>query len=289
MISRAPILNFLLIAIFFVSCDNFQSLFKQKRVMADDDSLLAQVEDREMYLSDIGDMIIANTEADSLNQLNTYVESWIKRNVVLSEAENNFPDNIDIDKLVEDYRSSLLLHNYRQVLIEKELNTEVTKEQEAEYYKENREQYRLKSRLCRGRIAIIPETAPRMERFYRNWKRNDTTAISKYLLEHATNNMNEEDIWYTEEEFLSFLPAKAFKSSSFKKPSDLQKNYKDFEYFVKINEVLDQNEIAPLSYVKESIRKVIIHHRKKQILDNIEQNLYQKYLQANRIKVFTKE
>ncbi len=281
MTSKTPILIILLITIGFVSCDNIRGIFKQKRVIADDDVLLATVEDRDMYLSDIGDMIMADTEPDSLNQLNTFVESWLKRNVLLSEAENNFPDNIDIDKLVEDYRSSLLLHNYRQVLIEKELNTEVTDDQISEYYEENKEQYLLKSRLCRGRIAIIPETAPRMERFYRNWKKNDTTAISKYVLNHATNNMNKEDIWYTEDEFLSFLPTRAFKTSDFKKKGDLQKNHKDFEYFVKINEVLDKNEVAPLSYVKESIKKVIIHHRKKQILDNIEQNLYQKYLQAN--------
>lgn len=289
MIGRVSIYFFIIMILGLSSCDQVQGLFKEKRIIAEDDILLAKVEDRDMYLSDVDDMIIAKTKADSLNQINAYVESWLKRNVVLTEAENNFPENIDIDKLVEDYRSSLLLHNYRQVLIEKELDTTITAEQELEYYELNKEQYLLKSKICQGRFAIIPETAPRMEKFYRNWKKNDTIAITKYLEEYASRNMEDENIWYTADEFLSFLPGQSFKTSDFKKEGDLQKNFGDSEYFVKINKVLEKNEVAPLSYIKESIRKVIIHQRKKQILDNIEQNLYQKYLQSNRIQVFTYE
>ena len=276
-----------MLGFFLVGCEGFDNLFKQKRSVAQDDILLASVEDREMYLSEVKEMLSTKNQSDSLSQLNSYVESWIKRNVVLTEAEINFPENIDINELVEDYKSSLLLHNYRQVLVEKELDTTVTSEQEKEYYEANKDQYRLQNRICKGRVASIPEKAPKMEKFYRNWKKNDSLAISSYLQEYAVSRMDDDKKWYTADEFLTFLPHDSFKSSDFKKKGDLQKNHKDYEHFVKITSVIDQNETAPLSYVKESIRKLIIHQRKKQILDNIEQNLYQKYLKSNRIKVFT--
>ena len=272
-----------------VGCDGFEKLYKKEKTVAQDDILLASVEGRNMYLSEVKDMLSANTQSDSLNQLNAYIESWIKRNVVLSEAEINFPENIDINKLVEDYKSSLLLHNYRQVLIEKELDTTVTSKQEIAYYEANKDQYRLQNRICRGRVASIPENAPRMEKFYRSWKKNDSLAINSYLEEHAETRMDDDGAWFSVDEFLSFLPHDSFKPSDLKKKGYLQKNHNDFEHFVKVAEVIDQNETAPLSYVKESIRKLIIHQRKKQILDNIEQNLYQKYLSSNRIKVFTGE
>ncbi len=283
---RHYIFAFVLLGFFLVGCDGFDNLFKQKRTIAEDDILLASVEGRDMYLSEVKEMLSAKTQSDSLSQLNSFIESWIKRNVVLTEAEINFPENIDINKLVEDYKSSLLLHNYRQILIEKELDTTVTFEQEKEYYEANKGQYQLQNRICRGRIASIPERAPKMETFYRNWRKNDSLAISSYLENHAESIMDDE-IWYSIDEFLTFLPHDSFKASDFNKIGVLQKNHKDYEHFVKITHVLDKNETAPLSYVKESIRKLIIHQRKKQILDNIEQNLYQKYLQANRIKVFT--
>lgn len=271
-----------------VGCDSIDKLFKKERTVAKDDILLASVEGRDMYLSDVDGMLSANNKSDSLSQLNSYIESWIKRNVVLSEAEDNFPENIDINKLVDDYKSSLLLHNYRQVLIGKELDTVVTLEQEREYYEENKEQYLLQNRICRGRLASVPEKARGMEKFYRSWKKNDSLAINIYLEKHAEMRMDDSRTWFPADEFLSFLPHGSFKNTDLQKKGDLQKNHDDFEYFVKIIDVLDKNEIAPLSYVKESIRKLIIHRRKSQILDNIEQNLYQKYLKSNRIKVYTK-
>jgi hypothetical protein len=284
---RRYIFALVLLGFFLVGCDGFDKLFEQKRTIAEDDILLASVEGRDMYLSEVKEMLSAKTQSDSLSQLNSFIESWIKRNVVLTEAEINFPENIDINKLVEDYKSSLLLHNYRQVLIEKELDTTVTSEQEKEYYEANRSQYQLQNKICRGRIASIPERAPRMEKFYRNWKKNDSLAISSYLEKHAESIMDDDERWYSIDEFLAFLPHDSFKASDINKIGVFQKNHNDYEHFVKITEVLVKNETAPLSYVKESIRKLIIHQRKKQILDNIEQNLYQKYLQTNRIKVFT--
>lgn len=288
MANRHSICVFLLLAFMLVGCDAFEKLFEKEKAVQDD-TLLASVEGRKMYLSEVESMLSTNSQSDSIYQLNSYIESWIKRNVVLSEAETNFPENIDINKLVEDYRSSLMLHNYRQVLIEKELDTIVTSKQEIEYYEANKDQYRLQNRICRGRVASIPENAPRMEKFYRNWKKNDSLAINSYLEKHAETRQDDDKNWFGVEEFLSFLPHDSFKSSDFKKSGYLQKHHGDNEYFVKITEVLDQNEIAPLSYVKESIRKLIIHQRKKQLLDNIEQNLYQKYLSSNRIKVYTEE
>ena len=289
MSTRFSILLFISLGISLLGCDYFNGVFEEKRKVAQDDVLLASLEDRELYLSEVEDMISSNSSSDSINQLNSFVESWVKRNVVLTEAEDNFPENIDISKLVEDYKSSLLLHNYRQVLIEKELDTTVTLEQERTYYEANKSQFKLETKICQARIAVIPEKASRIEKFHKNWNKDDSTAISNYLEKHATSRMDDIDKWYTVEDFLALLPRETFKSSDIKKSKDLQKNHEDQEYFVKIHAVLDQNDTAPLLYIKDNIRKLIIHHRKTQILDNIEQNLYQKYLKMSRIKVFTKE
>lgn len=287
--TRISILLFITLGFSLVGCELVDGIFKSKRKVSQNDVILASLEDRDLYLSEVQDMISAKNPSDSINQLNSLVESWVKRNVVLTEAEDNFPENVDINKLVEDYKSSLLLHNYRQVLIEKELDTTVTSEQERTYYEANKSQFKLESKICQARIAMIPQNAPKIEKFYRNWKRNDTIAIETYLEKHATNRMDNADKWYTVDEFLSFLPHDTFKSSDIKNSKDLQKNHDDQEYFVKIYNVLDKNDLAPIPYISDNIKKLIIHQRKTQILNNIEQNLYQKYLKMKRIKVFTKE
>ena len=281
--------SYILLVLFFgllnISCDN---LLKPKRVVSEDDSLLASIEGRELYLSDIADMISAKDANDSLSQINGLIESWLKRNVILNEAEEKFPDNVDIDKLVEDYKSSLLLHNYRQVLIEKELDTTITSLEEEEYYKQNKDQYLLQDPVCRGRIAQVSEDAPKMEKFYKNWKKNDSIEIIKYLEGRSLFRMEDVDTWYSVNQFMAMLPENEFDAKDFTKSGDLQKHIDDSEYFIKIIELKSKNEVAPLAYVSDNIRKVIIHKRKQQILDNIEKTLYNSYLNANRIKVFDK-
>lgn len=273
------------IGILISGCDG---LFKSEPLVAKDDVLLAAIGDRRMYLSEIDEMINASTSADSLNQVNTYIESWLKQNVLLNEAEAKFPDNVDIDKMVDDYRSSLLLYNYRQKLIEEALDTSISREQESEYYNSNMEQYLLQTPICKGRIAQVPDNAPKLEKFYRSWKKSDSTAVFSYLEKHATSSIDQLDKWISVDQFLSMLPKGLFQEKDLMKKGDLQKHKDTYEYFIKIYDVVDKSEIAPLDYVRENIRKVIIHKRKQELLENIEQDLYEDYLTANKIRVYSK-
>ena len=266
-------------------CDQLSST---KREPAKDDILLASVEERKMYYSDIDGMISASDPQDSMAQLNAFIEAWLTRNVVLNEAEKNFPQDVDIDKLIHDYRSSLILHNYRQSLIQKDLDTTITAAQEEEYYNANKDQYLLAEPICRARIVKIPDDSRRIERFYRNWKKNDTTAVNKYIAENAVFDSNSEDEWHTVDHFLSFLPESKFKARDLSKKGDVQKHDGSLEYFIKVSDYKDKNEIPPLAYVRDQMKKVIINRRKKDLLEKIEKTLYQNYLTSNKIKVYKK-
>ncbi|MDF1696603.1 MAG: hypothetical protein P1U56_12255 [Saprospiraceae bacterium] len=259
----------------------------QKDQIKEGDLLLASVEDRRLYYSDIEGMLTPISEQDSISQLNNYIQAWISRNVVLNEAEKKFPQDVDIDKLIEDYRSSLLLHNYRQALIQKDLDTIITPSQEQEYYDKNKDQFLLADDICRARIIKISDKARRIERFYRNWQRNDTSAINKYIDENALfdSKVEDQNEWHSIEHYLSLLPENRFKTKDFSKKGDIQKHNDQFEYFVKVFECKSKNEVPPLSYVREQIRRVIINQRKKNLLDKIESNLYQTYLTSKKIKV----
>lgn len=259
-----------------------------KRKVKEGDILLASVENRLMYYSDIEGMLTASSAQDSLAQLNAYIEAWLVRNVVLNEAEKKISQDLDIDKLVEDYKSSLLLHNYRQALIQKDLDTIITKAQVKEYYDKNKEQYLLAETICKVRIVKIPDNAKRIELFYKNWKKNDTAYIEKYTLENAIFDSKNDKGWNTVDHYLSYLPKDRFKIRDFSRKGDIQKHDKTFEYFIKVVDFKNQNEVPPLSYVREQMRKVIINQRKKDLLKKIESNLYQNYLQANKIKVYKK-
>lgn len=266
-------------------CDKFST---KKRPVKEDDILLASVEDKDMYFSDIESMISAIDQQDSLAQLNALIEAWLARNVVLKEAEKKFPSDIDIDKLIEDYRSSLLLHNYRQSFIQKDLDTIITAAQEKAYYESNKDQYLIAEPICQARIVKIPDNKRRLERFNRNWKKNNTEAVEKYVKENAAYDSSEDQNWYSVNHFLSFLPDDKFSQKDFIKKGHVQKHSDSIEYFIRVIDVRKKNEIPPLSYIRDQMRKVMIHQRKKALLEKLEKDLYQNYLKSNKIKVYNK-
>jgi len=264
------------------------SLSDSNKPVAEGDVLLAAVEDRKMYLSEVKDMISPSSPEDSLAQLNTFIEAWLFRNVLLKEAEKNFPADLNIDKLIEDYRSSLILHNYRQKLLEKDLDTVITAAQEQAYYDENKDQFLLPQAICKARIVKIPDDAKRIDRFYRNWQKNDSISINEYIAANAIFDSGIDDEWHTVDHFLAFLPDKKFKVNDFSKKRDIQKHHEQYEYFIKVSDFKAKNELSPIAYIRDQMRKVIIHDRKKDLLEKIEKKLYQNYLSANKIKVFKK-
>ena len=282
---RAHIVVIIIASLTLGSCD---SLPFQKTDKAEDDTLLASIDNRKMYYSDIAEMMTAKNPQDSIAQLNQHIESWVKRNVVLNEAEISLPENINIDELVEDYKSSLLVYNYRQYRVKNLLDTLITPIEEKEYYDKNKSQYLLEEPLCMAHIAIVSDDAPKLDRFYKNWKKDDREEIEAYLEQNGSFSLLVDDHWYSVSQLMAYLPQDAFSLKNLEKKGERQKHFEDKEYFVKVIDVIDKHEIPPLSYVREKIRKIIIHNRKKELIDNIEQELYNNYMNANKVKVFTK-
>lgn len=271
--------------IFFLSCNSQPEANQTNRA---NDVLLASVESRKMYLSDIDGMITSSNKQDSIAQINALIEAWLSRNVLLNEAEKNFPQDLNIDKLIEDYRSSLMLHNYRQLLIKNDLDTIITPAQEQSFYDENKDQFLLENAICKARVVKIPDNTKRIEQFYRNWKKNDSALVNQYITENAIFDSSDNQEWQTVDHFLAFLPEKKFKESDFSKKGDVQKHDGQFEYFIKVIDHKGQNKVPPLGYIRDQMHKVIIHQRKKELLKKIEKSLYEDYLQANKIKIHKK-
>ena len=107
---------------------------------------LAKVGQRFLYQKDITGLGIGKgmSTDDSLNQLKMHVNKWLRDELMLQVAEDNIEISEDVEKMVRDFKATLVMNQYEEVLISQRLNTEVTPQQLAEYYSKNQEQYILK-------------------------------------------------------------------------------------------------------------------------------------------------
>lgn len=80
------------------------------------DKLLAKVYDKPLYLSELSDIFSDQTmsKADSNQLIANYVERWVRDNAIMYEAEKNVPKDLNLDKLVKNYRSSLVRSIYEK-------------------------------------------------------------------------------------------------------------------------------------------------------------------------------
>ena len=170
------------------------------------DRLLARVYGKELRVSDMEGMFPANTSSvDSGLIINAYVQRWVREALLLNEAEKNLPRDLNVDKLVEDYRASLIKNNYEEVLVEQLLDTTVTEAELQQFYERNKAQYQLEKPIIRCYFIKVASDAPDIARLM-SWWTSPSAAnmerINAYCDEHAESHILDEEGWHRLEDIL---------------------------------------------------------------------------------------
>lgn len=274
-------LIFIALVSFLVSCNS------SNQQVAKDDVLIASVYDKELYLSSMDGLFgQSQTLQDSQQVVRNYSQKWIREALMLGEAEKNLSESINIKQLVEDYRSSLLIVNYESQLIDQELDTVITASQLDSYYKANKDQYLLSRPIVKFDFAKIIKKTKGLDQFYSDWRKDRMEKVNAFCIKNAEFYQLADTTWHLIEELSALMPADLFRSSSLKKKQDLQKARGNYEYFVKIGDFMDKQEIPPLAYIEDKIKKVILHNRKISLLNKIREQLYNKEILTNKVKIY---
>lgn len=271
------------VILFFTAC---QLTYKKEN-----DRLLAQVHNRSLYLSELDGMFpLGTTKEDSALIINAFMERWIREALLLYEAERNIPSDLNIDKLVRDYRASLIRHNYEQVLVNELLDSVVTPEVLVEFYEKHIERYQLESPIVRCYFVKIPLSAARIEDFKTNWNKSanaeSRAELITYCNQYAQTHLLEDSVWYRGVDILVDLPEGTLSLDNISKREIIAVD-DDYHYFLKILDVKKKNEIAPLSFVEEEIRKTILRDRKLKLLEDKKNEMYELELRRNNIQIYT--
>jgi len=254
-----------------------------------EDVPLAQVHNKTLYLSELDGMIPEGiTSEDSLLIIEAYANRWIREALLLHEAENNIPKDLNIDKLVRDYRASLIKHNYEQKLYAR-VDSVITEEQLLEFYEKNKPQYQLETPIVRCYFIKIERPVPQSDDLRQWWEdcREDTASYNNlvaYCNKYAELHHLEDSTWYEVAEIAEVMPENTITADNIRAKRDFTQRTDDYQYFLKVFEVVNRQEIAPLSYVKEHARRLILRQRREQKLEDIKQDMYEVALREGNIR-----
>ena len=255
------------------------------------DVLLATVHGKPLYLSEVNEMVPdgASTE-DSTLIAGAFMEKWIRETLLMDEAERNLPKDLKIDELVRDYRASLIRHNYEKILVELQLDSIITTQELERYYEANKEQFYLETPIVRCVFMEIPKNSQYIEEANQAWTDNikkGGDSLKKFATEHSPQFiMNDSIVWYRPDYLMTLLPEENRKSKNFTNGSILTFTDDQFKYYLNILDRRSKNDIAPMEYVIDQISNVILHKRKISLLSEKREEIYEREINRNTIKVY---
>lgn len=256
------------------ACDFFAQ--KSKEVV------VAECYGKYLYASDLQGIVPENTATlDSIQRVNSFIDSWIQRQVLIHQAEVNLgKKGLDLEKQVEEYRNSLVIYAFESQLINQKLDTVVSEDEIAEFYEQNKEDFQLRTTMVRVAYVILKDDCKQMAAFEKLMHDKDTLMLQNLdvlATYYAEKSYLDVDHWIRLDELTNIVPIEILNVESFlKKNKFVRLESDDYVYMVRFEEYLLEESISPLEMQYENIRNVILTHRKKALLDRMRAAVYEK-------------
>ncbi|MGE0561732.1 MAG: hypothetical protein AB7O47_07945 [Flavobacteriales bacterium] len=271
-----------------ISCDYFNKIEVE-------DSAVARVGNIFLNHSDIAEVIPKDaSKADSLLIANNYIQNWIKEQLVLEKAELNLKDEQrNFEKQIQDYRKTLLIYSYENQLINEILDTNVSTEEIADYYKENHQVFVLKNNIVKVRYLKVSRNAPNIKKIKKYYNSKDSVELNKLkelAHQYAEQFHFNDNEWILLNEIRKEVPNSANIDGNFlrgNKSVILEDSLSmHFIYFLDFKL---EKDVSPLSFETENIKSMIINKRKLKLLHQVKNDLYEQALNKKDIEIYDKQ
>jgi hypothetical protein len=272
----------LLVFFFLFSCKNSSSDFKEKP--------LAKVGDSYLFFSDLKEISFGEKK-DSAEAVKNFVNNWVREMVLLQKAENNLTeDKKKYDKMVEDYRKSLITYQYESELVKQKLDTVVNDEEISKYYEENKSNFELKDNIIKVIYVKVSKKAPKVEKvkeWYRSNDVKDKDALAGYCHQYAENFYLDENNWLLFDDVLKEIPMKLYDKEQFLQNNrSIEAQDSTYLYFANIKGFMTKNSASPLSFEKENIRNIILNKRKVDLIKKMREDIYNEAVQNKSFEIY---
>lgn len=262
------------------------------------DNVIARIGREDLTREDIAANIpAALTGEDSVAYVKAYVDKWFVRQLKIEEAGTLFVESEqDIEKLVDDYRQSLLTSRVDQYYIDNQMDKVVTDEQVAEYYNAHKSDFTLDRTLVKGRVLRFDATYRQSKRLKEQMKKATTSAeaeksFSDVCEKNGFQLIDNRAEWVNFSDFLANLPVLAAQDNEpllDKLGVQEMKMGKDCYYF-DFTSVCRKGNVAPLEVVAENIRRILLTRRRAELIRAHEEQIFQSAEAEGRLRRFGEE
>lgn len=264
--------------------------FSPKRTNPEAGEPVARVGGRYLYKKDLAALgFTPATPEDSMRMVSDYIDSWIRRQLMLSYAlENLPPEKLNIDREVTDYRESLIIFIYEREYLAQNLDTVVSTAQAREFYDENLDNFSLATDLVRLNWVKVPADAPRQDSL-RRWVAStdprEQTRLSHYIAQYAVDYNLTDSLWLTVAQTATLSPFLT-EQYDLSTPQVIDFVESTFHWYFHLSEFKIKESTAPFEYVLPEVERMILNRRKLRLKKEFNDNIYKDAAKSNTFETF---
>ena len=170
-------------------------------------------------------------------------------------------------------------------MIQQQLDTVISEEEISEYYSENSRNFRLNEELIKTRYLHFSNDLIDKKEVIKLFKKGTLEDLEELEMRQLSFKlvMLNDSTWSSLENVLLKTPFS--RDNLLKKTKFIQKEDSLGLYLVAIKDVLKRNDIAPKSYIKPTIKQMILHQRKLQLIRDIEKIIVKDAIQNKSFQI----
>lgn len=261
-------------------------------VVDKNDKIVASIYDKNLYQSDLHDVLYKGISAsDSIVRTRVFIEQWIRQQLIIHQAEQNLTqEELDFSKQIQDYRNSLVVYKYESKLIEQKLDTIVSDADILDYYNSNSGNFKLNKNVVRIASVEIESDEKKKWQFIKLLRDYDELlidSIASMAEKYCENYDVDVERWRYFDDIIEEYGLDVRDQIRY-----LEKNK-----FIKIERegttcllrICDYRKVgddAPADLEKVSIRYIILNMRKKKLIEEMNNSLFNKAVEEHVFEIF---
>lgn len=248
---------------------------------------VACVHNKYLYQEDLEGIMPANDRVkDSKTVIDQYIRTWVVNQLLVHQAEKVVGEEqrVALEKKVDDFRSTLLMHVYLEKLVNEKVTQDITDQEIQAYYQAYQENFKLKHSILKGKLVIMPKNAPQVARLKQLLPQDSAEALKElkeYCAAHAIYASLDNKVWLKWDDIVpqalssNILYNALDQTRSSKRPYLKEMQDASYRYYLQVDAYKSIDDVAPIELVKDQIAKVILYKRKIQLTNQIREDILQ--------------
>ncbi|MDT0622095.1 peptidyl-prolyl cis-trans isomerase [Croceitalea vernalis] len=280
---------FLIGVLFLVSCGSF---FKD----GEDTLPIARVGESYLFAEDLEPFITKGmSKQDSTAFAVNFINKWASKQLLLSKSKINLSEEQlnEFNRLVNDYKTDLYTRAYTEALVQQANDTAISSSQLKTFYEGQKENFKLNEKIVQLRFVELPNqfldknvVVDKIKSF----TEDDKNYLDSIGVQFKKIHFND-SIWVSASRVLNEIaPLNSTNEDRYLKKSQFFELQDSLGvYLGKVTGVLNVNDIAPLSYIKTDIKRVLLNRRRLEYVRKLETEIIDEGIQKNEFEIYVQE